>query len=302
MLDQKRGTEGWVLGLVGVVGFSLTLPATRVAVAFMGPDLVGFGRAVLAALAAAAVLALRRERLPRPHLRELLWVAAGVVLGFPFLSAWAMQRVPATHGAVMLAILPLATAGAGALFARERPSPSFWAASAVGSLSIIGYAAVTGTGHLRPADFALLGAALLAAAGYAAGGRIAREIGGWRVICWALVLALPLTAPPAVLAGMRLTWAAVPLRAWLGLLYVALGSQLLFFFAWYRGLALGGVARVGQVQYLQVFLTLGWSAWWLGERVTWLAAAAAAVVVAAVAAGSRAAVTRPETTSARLGG
>lgn len=282
MRHWSREWVGWYWGFWGVLGFSLTLPATRVAVPFLGPIGVGLGRAVIAAVLSAALLAWRHDRFPKQELRGLLMVVGGVILGFPWLSAWAMERVPATHGAVMLALLPLATAGAGAWLAGERPSGRFWAASLMGSAVIVGYALVEGAGHLVPADGALILSVILAAVGYAEGGRMARTLGGWRVISWALVLSLPVTLLFVLSSVGSVRWAAVPAQAWLSFAYVALGSQFLAFFAWYHGLATGGVGRVSQLQYLQVFLTLGWSALWLHESLTWVSALAAVLVIAAV--------------------
>ncbi len=281
----SREAHGLFWGFWGVVGFSLTLPATREAVPWLGATVVGLGRAVLAALVAAVILVVRRERFPLEDWFGLTLVVLGVVLGFPWLSAWAMERVPASHGAVVLALLPLATAGMGAWRAHERPSARFWLASAFGSVAVLAYAIRQGAGQLTMADGALLVAVLLAAVGYAEGGRLARRLGGWRVICWGLVLSLPVTLVPVASAAAGVHWWAVPPAAWVSLLYVALGSQLVAFFAWYHGLASGGVARVSQLQYLQVFLTLGWSAIWLRERVTWVSALAAAMVVISVAFG-----------------
>lgn len=291
-MKPARVSEGWTWGLMGVVGFSLTLPATQVVVPWLGPTLAGFGRALMAGVVAAGILLVRRERFPRADFRSLLWVVGGVILGFPWLTAWAMNRVPATHGAIMLALLPLATAGAGSWRARERPGWTFWLASAVASVVVIGYALIEGAGRVGLADAALLAAAILAALGYAEGGRLARAMGGWRVICWALVLSLPVTLVPVLIAVSSTALAPVPRVAWMSLAYVALGSQLTAFFAWYHGLAVGGVARVGQLQYLQVFLTLIWSALWLHEPVTWLSAATAIVVVLAVVLGRRAPISR----------
>jgi len=219
-------------------------------------------------------------------------VAAGVVVGFPLLSAWALRRVPASHGAIMLGILPLATAVAGVVRANERPSRSFWIASIAGSATVVGYAVVSGGGGLHIADVALLGAVAAAALGYAEGGRLARTLGSWQVICWALVLAAPVLLVPVALAvqthGIHASW-----QAWLGFAYVSVVSMFLGFFAWYRGLALGGVARVGQLQLLQPFFTIGASAVLLGERITPLTVGVACVVAVIVAMGRRAGVQRP---------
>jgi drug/metabolite transporter (DMT)-like permease len=275
-----------------VLGFSLTVPATRVAVAYLDPTVVGLGRALVAALLAAALLAATRQRRPsRTQIGSLLIVAGGVILGFPFLSAWALRRVPAAHGAIMIGLLPLATAFVAAVRVGERPSSRFWCASLIGSAAVIGFAIYNGAGNLHPADIALLGAVLAGAVGYAEGGRLARTLGGWQVISWALVLAAPAICVPVAIAAWRHGLSA-PAAAWAGFGYVAIISQFLAFFAWYRGLALGGVARVSQLQLLQPFLTLVASAFLLGERLSLVTILVAFIVVAAVAVG-RAAAVRP---------
>jgi len=265
---RSRENAGYVYGLLGVLGFSLTLPATRIAVADLNPTFVGLGRALVAATLAALLLIVTKQSWPGwANVRSLLVVAAGVVIGFPLLSAWAIQRVPSNHGAIMLGILPLATAVAGALRAGERPSLQFWVTSVAGSLTIVGFALVSGGGTLHLADWALLGAVGSAALGYAEGGRLARTLGGWQVICWALLLAVPFILIPVLVSAASGPPVASP-TAWLGFAYVSVVSMLLGFFAWYRGLALGGVARVGQIQLLQPFFTLAASAVLLGEHIT----------------------------------
>lgn len=285
-------TLGLMFGFLGVVSFSLTLPATRVAVTELDPIWVGLGRGVVAAGLAAIALYVTRQPLPNPkQLRSLAIVSAGVVLGFPLLSAWAMQRLPAAHGAVVLGLLPLATAIAGVWRAGDRPSKGFWLASLVGSTAVVGFGIASGAGHLQPADLALLAAVAAAAVGYAEGGRLAHSLGSWQVISWALVLAAPLELGPLLLSTLQHEVSASPL-AWLGFAYASLISQFLGFFAWYHGLALGGVARVGQVQLLQPFLTILASALLLGEQVTVLTLVAASLVVGSVALGRKAPIRR----------
>ena len=269
---------GYLFGLLGVVAFSLTLPATRAAVAQLDPLFVGLGREVAAAALAGPLLWLTDQ--PRPsarQLRTLLWVIAGVVLGFPIFTAIAMGRTAASHGAVVLGLLPMATAVAGYLMNHERPSPRFWMAAAGGSLAVMLYALRTGAGTLQVADLALLGAVVSGAIGYTAGARLARQIGAWQVICWAVVVAAPVLVP--VVAG--LAWyhglSASPM-AWSGFAYVSVVSAFLGFFAWYRGLDLGGVARVSQVMLLQPFFPRGFSVLLLGEQITLLALGCAIIV------------------------
>jgi len=280
-------TLGLLYGFIGVFSFSLTLPATRAAVAEFDPILVGLGRGVFAAILAAIVLRLTHQLRPSRHqLQGLAVVAIGVVLGFPLLSAWAMQRLPAAHGAVVLGVLPLATAIAGVLRAGDRPTSRFWIASAIGSATVVSFGIWSGAGSLQGADLALLAAVVAAAFGYAEGGRLAQKLGGWQVICWALVIAAPFEAiPMAVLTDWSHLTAST--TAWIGFAYVILVSQFLGFFAWYHGLSIGGVARVGQIQLLQPFLTILASALLLGETITPVTVAAACLVMLTVAIGRR---------------
>jgi drug/metabolite transporter (DMT)-like permease len=274
-------------GVAAVAAFSLTLPFTRFVVAEMTPVMVGLGRAVLAGLVAALILLVTRTRAPpRRVLGRLAMVSAGVVLGFPLLTAWAMQHVPAAHGGVVLGVLPLATAVAGALLGGERPSPGFWLAGVAGSVTVVVFAVADGGGSLQLADLALLGAVLSAAVGYAEGARISRSLGAWQVICWALVLALPFTAVPVLwdVVGREIRFSGL---TWAGFLYLALVSQLGAFLLWYRGMAIGGIARVSQAQLLQPFFTIGASAVLLNERIQLTTIAFAVVVVITVAVGRR---------------
>ncbi|MBW4659039.1 MAG: DMT family transporter [Drouetiella hepatica Uher 2000/2452] len=290
--DIDLETLGLAYGFLGVLTFSLSLPATRLAVADLDSTFVGLGRAIVASVLAALLLKITRQPLPaQRHLPNLFIVVAGVIVGFPVLSAWAMQSLPASHGAIVLGILPLATALAGAFRAGDRPSAAFWLCSSLGSAIVVGFTVVTGGGVIQIADLALLGAVAAAALGYAEGGRLSRELGGWQVICWALVLSAPVLAVPVAIVvaqqGLHASWSA-----WLGFGYVSLFSMFLGFFAWYHGLAIGGVARVSQMQLLQPFLTLFASALFLRERITVLAVMTALVVVALVFLGKRAPIAR----------
>jgi drug/metabolite transporter (DMT)-like permease len=278
--------------LCGVAGFSVTLPATRIAVAYLDPVLVGLGRSLVAGVIAAVLLWLTRQPLPsRAQFKSLALAAAGVIVGFPLLSSWAMQSLPAAHGAIMVAIIPLFTAAAGALRTGDRPSAGFWIASLAGSLLIISFAAFSGAGKLQMADAALILAAFVVAVGYAEGGRLASSMGGWQVICWALVIAAPFLLPPVVLAYLR-HGATAPPQAWLGFAYVSVVSQLLAFVLWYQGLAMGGVIRVSQVQMFQPFMTLGVAALLLGESITPAMLVFALAVAFSVAIGRRMPITQ----------
>ncbi|HET6509193.1 MAG TPA: DMT family transporter [Baekduia sp.] len=278
---------GLVLGALGVLAFSFSLPATRLAVAGLDPLLVAFGRAVVAGVPAIGVLvATRAPRPTAPQLRALAFVALGVVAGFPALTSLALQHLPASHGAVVVGMLPAATAVAAVLVAGERPSPAFWAASLAGLLAVVGFALAQGGGTLRLADLELLGAMALCAIGYAHGGHLSRDLGGARTICWALVLSLPLTTAIAA-AALATHGAHASATAWLGFSYVSLISMFLGFFAWYAGLARGGVAKIGQVQLAQPVLGLLWAGLVLGERIKAITILAALAVLACVVATQR---------------
>ena len=290
MTNTRDENLGYLLGFIGVVAFAITLPATRAAVRALDPVFVGLGRAVGAAVLAGAFLLLTRQRLPsRAEAKSLLLVAAGVVVGFPLFTAWAMRYVDASHGGVVLGILPLATAAAGALFSRERPSARFWFCAFVGTALVVGYALTQSSGALDWADAALFVAIISAGIGYAEGARLSKTLGGLQVISWALVFSAPLLLVPVLLTAPATV--DLPLASWIGFIYVTVISQFLGFIPWYRGLALGGIAKVGQTQLLQPFLTILASVLLLGETadvVTWLVAG---LVVAVVAIGKTAPVT-----------
>jgi len=251
---------------------------------------VGVGRAVPAAGLAAVVLLARRESLlpPRAALPRLLVVALTVGIGFGLLSALALRHVSSVHGAVLTGLIPAATAGMAVLRAGERPRASYWAALGLGLAVVVGFAVVQGGGRLRAADVLLLVAIAVAGLGYTEGGVLAREYGGWRVICWALILALPVSLPVTAVAAATEPTGRVTASAVAGLAYVSFVSMGLGFFAWYQGLATGGVARVGRLQLAQPALTLLWSALLLRERVGWLTGLAAVAVIAATAVGRNA--------------
>ncbi|HJV52168.1 MAG TPA: DMT family transporter, partial [Noviherbaspirillum sp.] len=283
----RQESRGMWLGTIGVAIFSLTLPFTRMAVAELNPVLVALGRAVVAAIGSGLLLWwLGAPRPTRSQLRALAVISLGVVVGFPVLSSIAMRYVPASHGAIVIGVLPLATALFGALRFGERPSVGFWIAAIAGSVLVIAFALWQGGGTLHAADFALFGAVVAAAMGYAEGGRLSQTMGGQQVISWALLLSMPILLPVTVWLGWRYGIDASP-KAWIGFGYVSLFSMFIGFFFWYKGLALGGIARVGQVQLLQPFLTLIGAALILGEKMDANTVLFAIAVVAVVAVGRR---------------
>tara|TARA_B100001079_G_scaffold190575_1_gene164395 strand:+ start:376 stop:1251 length:876 start_codon:yes stop_codon:yes gene_type:complete len=285
MSDESKGM---FLGLVGVVSFGLTLPATRFIIPYFEPVFIGLGRAVIASFVAALLLiATKQTRPSRNQFYQLLGVASGVVVGFPILSAWAMQTVPASHGGVVLGVLPLATAIVGSVVSNEKPSVAFWICGIVGSAVVIAYSLLQGVGEFQTGDFFLLGAIVSAATGYALGGKLSKEIGGWQVICWALVISFPFIIVPAWLEAPQDAVGSLPLNVILSFLYLALVSQLFGFFFWNKGLALGGVARVSQTQLLQPIVTLVASALLINETINVQTIVFATLVIVTVAIGKK---------------
>jgi drug/metabolite transporter (DMT)-like permease len=279
---------GLALGALGVLAFSFSFPATKLAVGGLNPWFVAFGRASVAALLAAATLAATRAPLVgREHLGRLAIVAAGVVVGFPLFSSLALTTSGSAHGAVVIAVLPAATALVAVARAGERPGAVFWLAASAGLAVVVAFTIAAAHGAVTASDAFLLVGTALCAAGYAEGGVLARDLGGARTICWALVIAAPVTVPVAVLAGV-LAPPHAGAAAWEGFGYVSAVSMFLGFFAWYAGLARGGVARVGQVQLLQPLLTVAWSAAVLGEHVGTGTVLVAVVVLACVVTTQRA--------------
>jgi drug/metabolite transporter (DMT)-like permease len=280
------------LGFLGVLAFSFTLPATRVAEEQLDPTFVGNGREAFAAVLAGLILLLSKAALPsRDQLVRIAIVASGVVFGWPLFTALALQDLTSAHSAVILGLLPSATAVAAVLRAGEHPSRAFWLASLAGLVAVLAFAASQGAGLPSTGDLLILVAVAIGAIGYAEGGALARELGGWRVICWAVFLSAPLPVPVAAIAAIGSDLHADG-DAWLGFAYVTVVSALLGFCPWYAGLARGGVAKIGQVQLVQPLLTLAWSAALLGEHVGPETLLASAAVLASVVATQRTRVAR----------
>ncbi len=290
---KPEETKGLWLGALGVTIFALTLPMTRLAVGTpeapqMSGVFIALGRAVVAAVLSAIFLLATRAPWPR---REdwlpLAITSAGVVFGFPLLTSVAMRHVEAVHASVIVGVLPLATAAVGAWLHRQRPSAGFWICAALGSALVVAFAMIrSGSSGLsiQPADALLLGAMACAAIGYGWGARLSQRMRAEHVICWALVIALPLTAPLALLSLPR---TALSTAAWWGFAYVAVFSMWLGFFAWYRGLALGGTVRVSQVQLIQPFLGMLFAVPLLGESLDALTLGFAVAVIAVVFIGKK---------------
>jgi drug/metabolite transporter (DMT)-like permease len=275
-----------VLGALGVLAFSFSFPATKLAEHSFDPWFIATGRAAVAGLLGAVLL--RHQRAPLPNRRQwlrLALVAGGVVIGFPLLSSLALESTSSSHSAVVIAVLPAATAIAGAVRGRESPSAMFWLAAAAGCVVVTGYTVAHAGGTFKLADVYLIAGVIVCAIGYAEGGILSRSLGAPQTICWALLLAMPLTLPTAIVSAPSRVGSA---SAVAGFAYVSLFSMFLGFFCWYAGLARGGVARVSQLQLAQTPLTLVWSALVLGERIGAGTSLVAVAVLASVAATQRA--------------
>lgn len=284
---MERTTAGWGSGLLGVIIFSGSLPATRIAVADLPPVFLTSARAAIAALLGAVfLLALRQTRPARSDVVPLVVVALGVVVGFPLLTALALQHITASHSIVFVGLLPLATATFAVLRGGERPKPMFWLFSLLGAATVAGFALSQSGGGSLAGDLMMIAAILLCGLGYAEGATLSRRLGGWQVISWALLLSLPAMAAIA-LATLPASWDGIGGPAWLGLAYVSVFSMLIGFVFWYRGLALGGIAGVGQLQLLQPFFGLMLAAALLHETIQWTMLASTAVVVLCVAGARR---------------
>lgn len=267
-LSKDENISGWINGFIGVVLFSGGLPATKLAVMEMSPIFVTIVRAAVAGILALMVLWIGKEKRPvKKDLIPLLLVSLGCVVGFPLLSALALQYLTSAHSIVFLGMLPLATAVFGVMRGGERPHPIFWFFSIAGSLLVIGYAVSQGISASPIGDILMLLAVILCGMGYAEGAKLSKTLGGWQVISWALVLALPVMIPlffiyfPADIEN-------VSFQGWFGMAYISIFSMFIGFIFWYKGLAQGGIATVGQLQLLQPFFGLALAAWLLHEQVS----------------------------------
>lgn len=280
---KEDTTQGWLNGIMGVVLFSGSLPATRVAVLELDPIFLTAARASIAGiLALIAVLVFKEKRPARKQLLPLAIVALGVVVGFPLLSALALQYVTSAHSIVFLGMLPVATAIFGVVRGGERPRPVFWIFSVIGSLLVMGYAIAQGFAASPIGDILMLAAIIFCGLGYAEGAKLTKTLGGWQVISWALILSLPIMLPLSLIY-MPPSVEGISTGAWIGLGYVSLFSMFIAFIFWYRGLAQGGIATVGQLQLLQPFLGLAVASSLLHETVSFGMLAVTVAVIGCVA-------------------
>ena len=282
-----REKLGLLLGFVGMAIFGGTLPATRIAVSAIDPIAVTALRTAIAGLCSLALLiVLRRPLPPRRLWFQLVIAMLCVSILFPFLMALAVQTVDASHGGVVMGALPIATALVAVLITHERPKPMFWIASVAGATLVVAFALRQGGGTLSAGDLLLFAAVAVSAIGYTFSGRLTAEMPGWEVISWVLVIALPISLPIAAIT-MPADLGAIAPKPWLALLYLAVFSQWIGFFAWNAGMAIGGIARVSQVQLLQPFVTFALAALFNGETITPQILLFAAAVVATVAISTR---------------
>ncbi|HEY0669153.1 MAG TPA: DMT family transporter [Sphingobacteriaceae bacterium] len=268
---QKRNqnTSGWINGFIGVVIFSGSLPATRVAVLDFDPIFLTVARATIAGLCAALVLLLFKQKSPSARdFYSLVIVSIGCVIGFPLLTALALRNMSSAHSIVFIGILPFCTAIFGVLLAGERPRYQFWLFAMLGSILVAGFAFSQSSEMLRNGDLLMVAAVILCGLGYAEGGRLSRTLGGWQVICWALVFSMPLMAI-AMFYTFPVNFDGIRPQGWIGLGYVSVFSMLVGFIFWYKGLAQGGIAAVGQLQLLQPFFGLMLASTLLNEAVGW---------------------------------
>jgi len=286
VISDKAGTrpslDGWGSGLLGVIIFSGSLPATRVAVAGFSPLFLTSARAIIAALLGAALLALLRQAWPkREDLVSLVITALGVVIGFPLLTALALQHITSARSIVFIGLLPLATAVFAVLRGGEQPKPLFWLFSCLGSATVAAFAMSNGGAASLSGDLLMVASIIVCGLGYAEGAILSRRLGGWQVISWALVLSAPVVLLLTILT-LPSSWAGIGAPAWLALGYVSVFSMLVGFVFWYRGLARGGIASVGQLQLLQPFFGLALAGLLLHEPVAWSMIAATGLVVVCV--------------------
>ena len=286
--------RGLLLGFVGVACFSVSLPVTRVAVREFGVLFPSFGRAVIAGMLAIVVVVTTRT--PQPARRlwpRLVIIALGVVVGFPAFTGLALQHAPAGHGSVVIGLLPAATAGLSVWRTGDRPSQQYWMFAALGAGAIVWLTIARGTRDIAIGDAYLLGAVASAAIGYTEGAIVSREIGGWQTISWAVIGALPVTIVLAII-GLAPVGFNEPMTAWFSLGYLGIVSMYLGFFAWYAGLALGGIARVSQIQLLQPLMSLVWATIFLHEHLDALIVVVALIVMFSVMGSRRSAVRAAE--------
>lgn len=265
-IGVKKETQGMLIGLVGVVIFGVTLPLTKLAAEVFNAEFISFGRATLAGIAGLIYITIQRAPLPSwAVIKRLVWIICGVIIGFPYLMTLAMVSGSSSHGGIILGFMPLLTTIVGVIKFKERPSKGFWLVSLMGTGIVLTYALIQGSGSLSTMDFLLLGATIFSAVGYAEGAELSRTMSPKLVISWAVVVALPINLLMTIL-NFQVEYIQVDPKYVMSFLFLGLFSMYIGFFFWYQGMALGGIARVGQVQLVQPFITLVFANLILAER------------------------------------
>lgn len=292
MPTSKREKLGILLGVAAACGFSSTVPMTRLAVGWLDPLFLTAARASIAGFVALVVLIIARRK-PPPRDTWGIFVLTGfcVLVGYPVLLALGLRYVPASHGGVVLGILPLAVAALAALLGYERPSMGFWLASAAGGAIVIGFMLRHGAGGIGIGDLMLIGVVICGATAYTMSGRLSSRMPGWEVITWQLASYLPVSVISALLLWPQDT-SSVPVQGWLALLWISFVGQYFAFIANNFGMAMAGVARIGQMMLLQPFIVLLFAIPINGERFDWETLLFAAAVVGTVMIGQRMRVAR----------
>ena len=281
--NDAQINKGMLFGFLGVVLFSLTLPVNRLIIPYFDPVFIGMGRSVVASMVAIPILIFFKQSFPTlRQVKQLLLTSIGIIAGFPVFTALAMQTVPASHGSVVIGLIPLMTATFAVVLSNERPSIGFWISAAIGAMLVITYSLLQGGMKLHIGDVYLVIASILGAFGYAMSGKVSKELGAWQVICWVNVLGLPFTLVAAWYLQPE-SFTEIPSKMWIGFLYLALISQLFGFFLWNKGLVLGGIARVSQTQLLQSFFSILASILLLNEKIDFTTYFFAIAVVVAIA-------------------
>jgi drug/metabolite transporter (DMT)-like permease len=280
----SKDVEAYTLGIISVAAFALTLPFAKVLTGHLSALQIGIFRSLLAALAALPILLVLRAPLPnRSQIKRMLITSIGIVYGFPILTALGMQYVPVSHGGVVLAALPLSTAVFGTLITKDRPPAMFWLVSIIGFITVFLFTVLrNGIGAVYFGDLALFGAVILAGLGYAQGGALSKEMSGWQVMCWTLVVSLPILLPLFIIFYDHQQIASLSKVSLGALGFLAFVNSLLAFFTWNRALAVGGIQKISQLQLLQPFITYAYSVLLMGEALDWVPLVVCAIVIALV--------------------
>ena len=284
---MNKDTKGMLIGFIGILIFSLTLPVSKIAILSFDPYFIAFGRATLAGTVALAYLLYKKEIMPsKADFAKFVVIALGVVFGFPIFTTVAMTEGSSSHGAVILGMMPLATTVIGVIRFKERPSLGFWLVSLLGAALVVVYALLKSSGSFTYVDGLLVLGGISACVGYVEGGELSRKMNPRSVISWALVISLPVNIVMSYVTFNTQYVHAGPI-AWTSFLYLSLFSMFIGFFFWYEGLAVGGIARVSQVQLLQPFCTLVVASVLLGDSLTITNLFFAFLVVSTVVLGKR---------------